>query len=141
MAVGRGSGCAYTFTLNVTNVGTAAMSLSTASCFRFTDGTNTFNAYLDTATTVNAGATVSLSFGSATSAGGGGNVPLTTFTEGSYTPTLKLTESADTFCTDGSPDSQTAPYKQTRTVSDNVTVAGSCTQPPVQILDWREEVR
>ncbi len=142
MAVSKGAGCSRTFSLNVTNVGAAGMSLTTASCFRFTDGTNTFIAYLDSASTVNAGSAATLSFGSTTSAGGGGGVPLTTFTDGSYTPMLKLTSVGDTFCTDGTPDSTTPPYKQTRGVSDLVTVTtGACTTGPVRILDWREVVK
>jgi hypothetical protein len=78
-----------------------------------------------------AGGTVSLSFGSPTSAGGGGGVALNpSFANGSYTPSLSFYGTG------------IASPPQVRPVSDNVTVAGTCSAGgTLRVLDWREVVR
>lgn len=128
-------GQTYTFLLNVRNYGTANMNLTSASYFRFTDGTNIFTAYLDSPTTVNVGSTVLLTFGSQTSAGGGGGVTLSSsFASGSYAPTLYLTGTCPVLS-----------CNQTRNVSDNVNVPVSCSGGSgggkIKIIKWREVVQ
>lgn len=123
------TGNSYTFTLEARNDGTSAMNLTTSSYFTFTDGSNTFTAYLDSPATVNTGATAALSFGSPTSAGGGGGVTIdSSFTAGSYPPMLYFRGTTN----------------QTRSVSDNVVVT-SCSAPGgggrIKIIRWREVIQ
>lgn len=120
--------CSYTFSMYVRNYGTANITLTTASYFTFTDGTNTFTAYLDTASaiTVNAGTTAGpLTFGSVTSgsgAGGGVTVP-SAFSYGSWKPTMNLNGTV-------------------RNISDRATIApcscGSVDTGKKRIIRWRE---
>ena len=133
-------GSTYSITMNVRNVSaTSSMSLTTASFFAFNDssagGTAVFQAYLDSATTVPASTTVSLTFGSATSAGGGGGVAVdSNFTAGSYLPTQNSSPPPESglFLTDG------VGGDQRRSVTDQVTVSGSCGAVKVDVIDWHE---
>ena len=107
------------------------MNLTTSSYFTFTDGTNTFTSYLDALATVNVGATTALSFGSPTNGGGGGGVTISSsFTSGSYSPTLYFTGTCPI-----------SSCNQTRNVSDNVIVS-VCTPigggGKIRIIKWRE---
>jgi hypothetical protein len=88
----------YSFTLRVKNYGSLSMSLTTGSYLRFTDGTRILTAYLDSPVTVNSGSTAVLNLGSPTAAGGGGGGATvnSAFTNGSFTPTLSLTDGAIT---------------------------------------------
>lgn len=134
-------GTSYTISMKVTNISTASMTLGTGSYFAFNDfasgGSTVFQAYLNTASaiTVNGGDTVTLEFGSPTSAGGGGGVAVeTSFITGSYLPTLNSAPppASGLFLTDGGTNDQ---Y---RSVTDIITVAGSCGAVKVYIIDWHE---
>ncbi len=120
------AGSNYSFTLQVKNYGTAAMNLTTGSDFTFTDGTRTYSAYLDAASSVGVNAVVTLVFGSPTNAGGGGGMLINNaFTPGAYTPVLNFIGTVN----------------QTRTVFDKVTVE-NCTpvagSGKIRMIKWRE---
>ena len=123
VVVGGGS---YSFTLDVKNFGTAPMNLDQSSFFTFTDGTNTATAFLDVVgpatIPVGVGAPVTLTFGSAVPGAGGGGVVVPNCLASGVSPTLQLNDG-------GIND-------QTRTVSDQVAVVGSC----VTILHWQEVI-
>jgi hypothetical protein len=115
----------YVFTLRVKNYGTSGITLTSGSYLRFTDGTRIMTAFLDSPATVSAGTTVPLSFGSPTNAGGGGGVMVNAaFLNGSYTPTLSVTDGAIT----------QNRITDTESVQACVPAAGG----KVKMLRWRE---
>ncbi len=125
-------GNSYSFTLNVRNIGTVAITIDTNSYFAFNDyaagGTTEFIAYLDADTTIGAGAgPVPLTFGPATVAA--------SFIDGAYLPTANTAPppASGLFFKD-----ITGVYDQYRDVTDNVTVSGSCGTFNIDILEWRE---
>ena len=87
--------------LKANNTGGSSVTLSTASTFSFSDGTNTYISNLSSPTLLNAGATnITLSFDPISVAA--------LFMAGSYSPTMSLTDGGS--------------YNQNVPVSDNVTV-------------------
>ncbi|MBI5643925.1 MAG: Ig-like domain-containing protein [Deltaproteobacteria bacterium] len=133
-------GSAYSFTMSIKNTSaTTSMTANTGSYFAFNDysggGSSVYQAYLDAAATIAPGITQTLTFGSSTSSGGGGGVTLpSTFLAGTYSPTLNSSPppASGIFFTDGGTNDQ---Y---RTVTDNVTVGGSCGSVTVNIIEWHE---
>jgi hypothetical protein len=134
-------GSSYSFQINVRNISsTTDITLGAGSYFAFNDssagGSAEFIAYLDTfPVTIPASTTQTLTFGSATSAGGGGDVSVpTTFIVGTYTPTQNASPppSSGLFFTDGGTNDQ---Y---RSVTDSVTVGGTCGEVNVNTIEWHE---
>lgn len=132
-------GTSYSFTMNVKNVSGSTMNLTTGSYFAFNDsasgGSGIYVAYLDSATSLSVGQTKTLTFGSPTSAGGGGGVAVdSTFTAGSYSPIPNSSPPPESglFFTDGGTNDQ---Y---RGVTDAVMVGGTCGKVRIYIIDWHE---
>jgi len=132
-------GSPYTFTMQVQNIASSPMTVSTASYFAFNDssigGSSVFIAYLDSGVTIPAGATRTMSFGSPTSAGGGGGVVLdTAFMAGPVEPAANSSPPPESglFFTDGGVNDQ---Y---RSVADIVSASGPCGAVRVRVLDWHE---
>ncbi|MBI3392283.1 MAG: Ig-like domain-containing protein [Nitrospirae bacterium] len=111
--------CSKPFSVRVRNLGTSSATLTTATTFTFTG----YSANLSAGATIAAGVEAALTFNSVT----------TPATAGSYAPTL-------TFDVAGCDCNNNPTATQTRSVSDNVTVAGPCSTT-VRILDWREVVK
>ncbi|HAO92809.1 MAG TPA: hypothetical protein DCR11_02765, partial [Deltaproteobacteria bacterium] len=133
-------GSTVSFTMVLKNISaTTSMTPNTASYFAFNDssagGSNVFQAYLNSAVTLSAGATQTLVFGSPTSSGGGGGVAIpSSFLTGTYSPTLNSAPppASGLFLTDGGTNDQ---Y---RTVTDTVTISGDCGAVNVYIIEWHE---
>lgn len=133
-------GASYSFTMDIKNVSTTAtMSLTTSSYFAFNDSTNggsaEFIAYLDSAVTVSPGETRTLTFGSATDAGGGGGVTVpVNFIEGTYRPDQNSNPppASGLFFSDGGTNDQ---Y---RGVTDDIAVSGRCGTVTIDVIDWHE---
>jgi len=133
-------GSSYSFTMDIKNISaSASMNLTTASYFAFNGSlfglTAQYKAFLDAPVNITPGSTVNLSFGSATSSGGGGGVTVSTdFVAGTYSPTINPTPPPESglFFSDGGPNDQ---Y---RSVTDNITVSGSCTVIRINVIEWHE---
>ncbi|OGP16359.1 MAG: hypothetical protein A2V21_301340 [Deltaproteobacteria bacterium GWC2_55_46] len=129
----------YSFKLRVKNLSsTTDMNLTKSSYFAFNDsasgGTAVFQAYLDSNTSVPGNTETEVTFGSPTSSGGGGDVTLSTaFIAGTYMPLVNQTPppASGLFLTDGT-------NSQWRSVTDSVTVTGSCGVVRVRIIEWHE---
>lgn len=128
------------FQVNVKNIGASSMNLTANSYFAFNDysagGCTVYKAYLDTGSTgtIAAGGTKTLTFSSPANNGGGGGVLVpATFIAGLYEPVANLTPppASGMFLTDGTNNLY-------RTVTDKVTVTGSCNQVKINVIDWRE---
>lgn len=135
-------GSAYSFTMDIRNIGTAGISLTASSYFAFNDSANggaaVYRAFLDSAVSVSSGTTASLTFGSPTSSGGGGGVSvLSSFKAGTYEPKADSTPPpySGLYFDDGAGTSD-----QYRGVTDMVTVAGACISTPraIRIYRWQE---
>ena len=134
-------GSSYTFQLKVKNVGTGPITITTSSYFAFNDsangGSSEFVAYLDSQTTIPADNNeYTLSFGSPTSAGGGGGVSVpVSFLQGTYSPTANSSPppASGMFFKDSA-----STYDQYRDVTDDVTVTGSCGTVNIDVLEWHE---
>ncbi len=133
-------GSSYCFKLSAKNTSTtSSMTLETGSYFSFNDssagGTGEFKAYLNSSGTISPGGTSTLSFSSATSAGGGGGVAVdSNFMAGSYLPTANSSPppSSGLYFTDNGSNAQ---Y---RSVTDTVTITGSCGATKVNVIEWFE---
>ncbi|MEK6530988.1 MAG: Ig-like domain-containing protein [Deltaproteobacteria bacterium] len=133
-------GASYCFKLNAKNTSsTSSMTLQTNSYFSFNDssagGTSEFKAYLDSSGTITPGGTSVLTFSSPTSSGGGGGVTVdSNFTAGSYLPTANTSPppASGLYFTDNGSNAQ---Y---RSVTDTVTIAGSCGATRVNVIEWFE---
>ena len=100
------------FSVKVNNTGGSSVTLNTASTFSFTDGTNAYTSNLSSPTFLNTGATnATLTFDPA-------NVS-SSFTAGSYNPTMSLTDGGS--------------YNQSVPVSDSVTVTAVPPAPNMSI--------
>lgn len=138
--VSASCGSTVSFTMALKNISAStSMTMNTGSYFAFNDsiagGSTVYQAYLNSAVTLSAGATQTLVFGSPTSSGGGGGVVIpSSFLAGTYSPTLNATPppASGLFLTDGGTNDQ---Y---RTVTDAVTLSGNCGVVNVNIIEWHE---
>ena len=132
-------GTKYSFKLRVKNLSmTTDMNLTKSSYFSFNDsasgGTAEFRAYLDNPVTVLRNSEQELEFGSETSSVTGGKVTLSSsFIAGAYTPivTPAPPPAGGLYLTDGS-------TSQWRSVTDSITVGGTCGVIRVKVIDWHE---
>lgn len=131
-------GGAYSFAMSIRNISLSVpMSITTSSYFAFNDssigGGAVYKAFLDSPVTVSPSSTRTLTFGSQTSAGGGGGVKVSSsFLEGRYMPTANQTpppESGVFFTDSGAND-------QYRAVTDNITISGDC--GAISVIEWHE---
>lgn len=133
-------GSTVSFTMALKNISAStSMTMNTGSYFAFNDssagGSTVYQAYLNSAVTLAAGATQTLVFGSPTSSGGGGGIVIpSSFLAGTYSPTLNSAPppASGLFLTDGGTNDQ---Y---RTVTDAVTLSGNCGVVNVNIIEWHE---
>ncbi len=135
-------GVSRSFTMTLKNISATAMSLTSASYFAFNDsssgGCSVYKAFLNAADAgaIAAGAEKTVTFGSPTSAGAGGGVGVaTSFVAGAYSPAANPAPPPESglFLTDGG-----GVNDQYRTVTDTVSVSGSCSSVKINVIEWWE---
>lgn len=141
-------GAKTSFQVTVKNVSALPMSITTNSYFAFNDysagGCSTYKAFLDSASagSIAPGAVKTLSFGSDTNAGAGGGVLVpSTFISGQYEPIANPAPpppSGMFFTEIVPPNPGPGANDQYRSVTDRVTVSGSCNALKINVIEWRE---
>jgi len=135
-------GAARSFTLTLKNISAIAMTLTSASYFAFNDsssgGCSVYKAFLNATDigSIAASAVKTVTFGSPTSVGAGGGVTVaTSFVVGTYSPAANAAPPSESglFLTDGG-----GVNDQYRTVTDTVSVSGSCSAVKINVIEWWE---